>query len=93
MSPDFLVLAAGTVQSTPFLDRLAPARAAGFGGVSMFAADFEALASAGIKADEIRMRVADAGLVLTEVEIVGNWLPGERKKAGLPGCSISCSIG
>ncbi|AYJ87089.1 sugar phosphate isomerase/epimerase [Sphingomonas paeninsulae] len=84
MNPDMLVLAAGTVQSTPFLDRLAPARAAGFNGISMFAADFEVLTAAGITANEVRMRVADAGLVLTEVEIVGNWLPGARHKVGLP---------
>jgi sugar phosphate isomerase/epimerase len=84
MSPDLFVLSAGTVQSTPFLDRLAPARAAGFDGVSIFAADFEALAKAGTTADEVRRRVADAGLVITEVEIVGNWLSGERRKVGLP---------
>lgn len=79
-----LVLAAGTMQSTPFLDRLAPAKAAGFGGVSIFAADVEALAAAGIQPDEVRMRVADIGLVITEVEIVGNWLPGMGRKADLP---------
>ena len=84
MKPDLLVLAAGTVQSTPFLERLAPARAAGFDGVSIFAADWETLSNAGITADEVGMRVADAGLVITEVEIVGNWLSGERRKAGLP---------
>lgn len=80
-----LVLAAGTVQSTPFLARLAPARAAGFTAISMFAADFEALAAQGIGAAEIRARVADAGLSISEVEIVGNWLPGAPRKAGMPG--------
>jgi sugar phosphate isomerase/epimerase len=84
MNRDMLVLAAGTVQSTPFLDRLAPARAAGFNGISMFVGDLEVLTAAGITANEVRMRVADAGLVITEVEIVGNWLPGTRRKVGLP---------
>lgn len=79
-----LVLAAGTVQSTPFLERLEPARAAGFTEVSMFAADFEAMAERGIDAAEIRARVSDAGLGISEVEIVGNWLPGEPRKRGMP---------
>lgn len=79
-----LVLAAGTVQSTPFLKRLAPARAAGFSAVSMFAADFEVMAASGIDAAEIRARVSDAGLSISEVEIVGNWLPGVPRKAGMP---------
>lgn len=79
-----LVLAAGTVQSTPFLERLAPARAAGFSAISMFAADFEALAAQGVGAAEICARVADAGLSISEVEIVGNWLPGAPRKAGMP---------
>jgi sugar phosphate isomerase/epimerase len=79
-----LVLAAGTVQVTPFLDRLAPARAAGFDAVSMFASDYEALTAASIGGADLRRRVADAGLAITEVEIVGNWLPGARRKPGIP---------
>lgn len=80
MSLDHLILAAGTVQAVPFLDRLAPARAAGFIGVSMFAADLEALAAQGVSPADVRARVADAGLVIQEVEIVGNWLPGVPTK-------------
>ena len=84
MSPEALVLSAGTVQSTPFLERLAPARAAGFAGVSMFAADYDLLEAAGVPPTEIRVRVADAGLFVDEVEIVGAWLPGRDAKR-LPG--------
>ena len=84
MDPDALVLAAGTVQATPFLDRLGPARDAGFAGVSMFAADFEAMAEAGITPVEIRDAVSGAGLFVSEVEIVGNWLAGAGSKP-LPG--------
>ena len=79
-----LVLAAGSVQSTPFLDRLEPSRAAGFTAVSMFAADFEVMAARGIDAAEIRARVSDADLMISEVEIVGNWLPGTPRKTGMP---------
>ncbi|AHE54625.1 sugar phosphate isomerase/epimerase family protein [Sphingomonas sanxanigenens] len=80
MSPDALILSAGTVQAVPFFDRLAPARDAGFAGISMFAADMEALAARGVDAGEVRTRVADAGLFIHEVEIVGNWLPGVPTK-------------
>jgi sugar phosphate isomerase/epimerase len=81
---DALVLAAGTVLSTPFLDRLAPARAAGFAGVSMFATDFEAMTEQGISAGEIRARVRDAGLEISEVEMVANWLPAIAPRGGTP---------
>lgn len=80
MSLDQLILAAGTVQTVPFLDRLAPARSAGFVGVSMFAGDIDQLKTQGIGPDEIRTRVADAGLFIHEVETVGNWLPGTPTK-------------
>lgn len=75
-----LILAAGTVQTVPLLDRLEPARAAGFAGISIFAADIEGAAAEGIGVAEIRTRIADAGLFVTEVEIVGNWLPGTPTK-------------
>lgn len=84
MNPDALILSAGTVQPTPFLDRLAPARAAGFAGVSMFAADHDLLEAQGVSAAEIRTRVKDAGLFIDEIEIVGAWLPGPDTKQ-LPG--------
>jgi sugar phosphate isomerase/epimerase len=81
MSMPPLILAAGTVQAVPLLDRLAPARAAGFAGISIFAADLEALAADGVGLPEVRARIADAGLFVSEVEIVGNWLPGAPAKA------------
>lgn len=79
-----LILSAGTVIFAPFFERLAPARAAGFSGVSMFASDYEAMEAAGIGAAEIRARVADAGLAITEVELVSNWLPGPARNANHP---------
>lgn len=75
-----LILAAGTVQSVPLLDRLAPARAAGFAGISIFAADLEVMMADGVGLPEIRARIADSGLFVSEVEIVGNWLPGVPTK-------------
>jgi sugar phosphate isomerase/epimerase len=76
-----LLLSAGTVQAVPLLDRLAPARNAGFEGVSIFAADLEALERQGVGGAEVRRRVSDAGLFIHELEIVGRWLSGHSTKA------------
>lgn len=84
LSAGALTLAAGTMQPTPFLDRIEPARAAGFAALSMFATDFESMAGQGITSAELRARIADAGLAITEVEIVGNWLPNVAPRSGLP---------
>ena len=84
-----LVLAAGSTRATPVLDRLGPARDAGFDGVSLSVPDYEALLAAGISAAEARARIADAGLFVSEVEIVGNWLPGAPAKPGMPAWMIA----
>lgn len=73
-----LVLCAGTVINTPFLERLAPVARAGFSGLSMWANDFTALEAEGIGASEIRTRVADAGLDISEFETIACWLPDQR---------------
>ena len=77
LGPDDLVLCAGTVGSTPFFDRLAPAKRAGFAAVSMLAADYDALTEAGFDATEIRRRVADQDLAIAEFDPIGHWLPGQ----------------
>lgn len=76
------VLCAGTTQATPLLDRLAPARAAGFTAVTIFAADLEKARAEGLSLAEIRAAVADAGLRITEVETICHWLPGQHPSAG-----------
>lgn len=78
------ILAAGTTQGVAFADRLEPAARAGFDGVSIFAADVDAFQATGMTCAEARRRIAAAGLMLTEVEIVGNWLPGSVPPPGMP---------
>lgn len=78
------ILAAGTTQGVAFADRLEPAARAGFDGVSIFAADVDAFRAAGMSCAEARRRIADAGLMLTEVEIVGNWIAGTVPPPGMP---------
>ena len=87
MQTDNLVLCAGTLIGTPLLDRLGPARAAGFTGISVFASECEALAAQGISLAEQRRRINDAGLDVAEVEIVARWLPDQQPHPGMPGWS------
>ena len=81
--PD-LVLAAGTMQAFGLQERLDAARAAGFAGISLFAADLEKWAAEGLDAEAVGARIADAGLWISEVEIIGNWLPGASGKQDMP---------
>lgn len=64
------VLYAGSRLHTPVLERLAPARAAGFTAISIWPSDLR-----GLDPQDVREHVASAGLTVTEVELIGNWLP------------------
>lgn len=64
------VLFAGSRLHTPVRERLAPARAAGFTAVSIWPSDVR-----GANLAELRAEIDAAGLTVTEVELVGNWLP------------------
>ena len=79
-----LVFCAGTHGVTPFLDRLAPARSAGYAGVSVRPHEIDALRGAGLADAEIRSRIADAGLAVGELDAVTTWLPAHRPPAGMP---------
>lgn len=79
---DDLVLSAGTHLVTPFLERLAPAAAAGFSGVSVYPHEIDQLRAGGMADAEIRARVADAGLAVGELDAVTSWLPGSRPPTG-----------
>jgi sugar phosphate isomerase/epimerase len=60
----------GTRQCTPLLDRLAPARAAGFTAISVWPGDMR-----GLHAHEVVSAVKDAGLFVSEIELITNWMP------------------
>lgn len=64
------VLYAGSRLHTPVLERLAPARAAGFTALSIWPSDVR-----GMDLIAVRDQVAAAGLIVTDVEMIGNWLP------------------
>ena len=80
---DDLVLCAGTVLGTAFLERLVPARAAGFSGVSLTPFDYEQVRASGVSDAELRRRVADAGLAIAELDAITTWLPGQEPPAAM----------
>jgi sugar phosphate isomerase/epimerase len=82
--PDDLVFCAGTHLATPLLDRLKPARAAGYAGVSVLPYEIEQLRAEGLRDADIRARVEDAGLAISELDAITTWLPGEEPPATFP---------
>lgn len=70
LTPAHRVFYAGTRQCTPLLERLAPANAAGHTSISVWPGDLRGLDRA-----EVSDRIAAAGLVVSEVEIIGSWMP------------------
>lgn len=65
----------------PFLDLLAPASQAGFNTLSMMPTQLEALERTGVTAAELRQRLADHGLRISEFECVAHWLPSQAAVA------------
>lgn len=77
MTPSHRVLFAGSRLGTPFAERLAPAKAAGFTAVSAWPGDL-------VRADRAALAeaVTGHGLAVTDMECIGNWLPGHATSSG-----------
>ncbi|MBK8374800.1 MAG: hypothetical protein IPL18_07995 [Sphingomonadales bacterium] len=73
LNPQHRVFFAGTRQNTPLLDRIAPVRSAGFTAMSVWPGDVK-----GVDRCELRAALDAAGMVLTDLELIGNWLPGHQ---------------
>ena len=82
LGPRDLVFSSVPVAHVPLLDRLAPARAAGFAGLSLLPGDVWALEDGGMDAREIAGRIADHGLEVAEVDCIGFWLPSQVAASG-----------
>lgn len=76
ITPSHRVFCAGTRQNMPFADRLAPAAAVRFTAVTAWLGD-----AAGDRAETAKA-IAAQGLVLTDMECIGNWLPGHAAATG-----------
>lgn len=73
-----LVLSAPPFTHVPLLERLAPAREAGFSAISLMPGDVWALEEAGLTAADIAMRIADHGLAVMEMDCTACWLPSHH---------------
>ncbi len=82
LGPADMVFNSVPVAHIPLFDRLEAVQAAGFRGISIAVGDYFALSQAGVSAAEIRMRVADAGLEVAELESVGHWLRNRDEVVG-----------
>jgi sugar phosphate isomerase/epimerase len=70
LSPTHRVFYGGNRQCTPLLERLGPAKAAGHSAISVWPGDLRGLDKA-----DVARRIADAGLVVSEIEMIGSWMP------------------
>ena len=77
MNRQHRVFFAGCHLGTPLVERLAPAVAAGFTAISAWPGDL-------LRADRAALgrAIAAHGLVLTDVECIGNWLPAHATVQG-----------
>ena len=78
LNPRERVLYAGTCQGTPPLERFSAAKAAGFTTVTLFTSDLVVARGAGLSNADLKAAIAEAGLLLGDIEIVGKWLPGQQ---------------
>ena len=85
LTSDDLVLCAGTLESTPILDRIDAIIAAGFQGTSSFTTDVQQAEAEGVPPKELGKRLADAGLGVAEMDMVSNWFPSATPGPGLLG--------
>jgi sugar phosphate isomerase/epimerase len=79
-----LVFCAGNHLATPFLDRLSAASAAGYQGISILPYEVEVVRAQGMSIDDLRSRVADAGLEISELDAITTWLPGHAPPDHFP---------
>lgn len=80
LGPDTLAIDVAPFASTPLLDRLPAFRDAGFEATGVLPIDVWALEAQGMKAGEIRERIADHGLAVTVMDCIACWLPAQRAK-------------
>ncbi len=78
LGPNDLVCCSTPLGHVPLLERLAPARDAGFAAISVTPTDLWLLEEKGMSARAIADRIADHDLVLAEVDCTGCWLRAQK---------------
>lgn len=79
LTPADLVLSSPPVSRFPLLERLAPFAEAGFRAISIQPGDVWALEAEGMSASEIAARIADAGLIITEMDCTACWMEHQTR--------------
>lgn len=75
------VLCAGTLARTPLAERIPAAAQAGFQALSLFLDDLEAARAAGHSDADLRARLADHGLCVSELDVLLTWVPDVEGQA------------
>ena len=76
LSPEDLVLCAGTLQRASFRERVDAAVAGGFKGLSLFASDYRRAKEDGLSDADMRSLLGDHDLQIAELDPLITWLPG-----------------
>jgi sugar phosphate isomerase/epimerase len=77
LDPDTLVLCRGTIAAASFRERVGAASAAGFGGISLFAADYRDAKREGHSDADLRGLLRDHGVEIAELDPLLRWIPGQ----------------
>lgn len=75
LGPNDLIFSSTPVAHFPLMERLDPARRAGFRGLSIQPFDVWKLEAEGVSPAETGKRIRDHGLDIAEVDCIGYWLP------------------
>jgi sugar phosphate isomerase/epimerase len=78
LNAQHLVLCAGTVTGASFEELVAAARAGGFDAISLFPTHYRQARAAGASDADLRLRLADNGLCIAELDPLLNWVPGHE---------------
>jgi sugar phosphate isomerase/epimerase len=76
MDWNVLVLCRGTIAAASFRERVEAASSAGYGAISLFAADYHAARASGLGDADLRALLADHGLAVAELDPLMHWIPG-----------------
>ncbi|MBW2313938.1 MAG: sugar phosphate isomerase/epimerase [Deltaproteobacteria bacterium] len=82
LGPDDLVLCAGTLLEADFTTLCDAAQAGGFSGITLWPDHVERARAAGHRDDDLRAHLADAGLVVADLDPLLTWLPDEPTPDG-----------
>jgi sugar phosphate isomerase/epimerase len=77
MNRDTLILCRGTIAAAPMRERVEAASGAGFGAISLFAADYRDARDSGYSDADLRLLLADHGLEIAELDPLLRWIPGQ----------------